>query len=62
MKQFNSFLRRHLEAYLALKQSLGFTSFAKPGTALDFDYYVVFRGLSRIEQIDEIFVAPRSTG
>lgn len=68
MKQFNSFLRRHLEAYLALKQSLGFTSFAKPGTARDFDYYVVFRGLARIEQIDEAFVAhwihavPRNPG
>lgn len=56
---FHSFLAPHLKSYLEFRQKLGYTSFAEPSRlyrAKDMDYYVVFYGLSSIQQLDEGFL------
>lgn len=54
---FHSFLRSQLQAYLDFKHSLGFSSFAKPSAARDFDHYLIFRDLVKIAQINESFIS-----
>ncbi|TAK10189.1 hypothetical protein EPO44_00335 [bacterium] len=55
-RRFYSFLAGHLAGYLEFKQKLGYTSFSSPYKAVDFDRYVLFLGVSSIQQLDEGFV------
>ncbi|MBI3550874.1 MAG: hypothetical protein HY077_00020 [Elusimicrobia bacterium] len=52
-RRMHSFLAPHLEAYLRLKQMLGYTSFTKPYYAQDLDHYVLFFGIDSIEKLNE---------
>lgn len=56
IQRFHSFLRHHLKSYLDFKLRLHYTNFANPTEARDLDHYVLFHGLSRMDQIDEAFV------
>ena len=51
--RFYSFLAPQLKAHLEFRRKLGFTSFGHTAAARDFDYYLVFRGLDAVRQIDE---------
>lgn len=52
-----SFLAPYLKAYLEFKQRLGYTSFAKTSIAKDIDYYLVFRDITSLQNLDESFIA-----
>lgn len=55
-QKFHSFLKPHLTRYLDFMLRLHYTSYARSSEANDLDYYVLFRGLGRIDQIDEGFL------
>jgi len=54
-RHFHSFLASHLEAFLELKQKLGYTSYAKNAfyIARDFDYCLFFFNHTSLQEIDE---------
>ncbi|HAZ07945.1 MAG TPA: hypothetical protein DCZ01_05340 [Elusimicrobia bacterium] len=58
-RRFHSFLASQLEAYLELKQKLGYTSYAEQAfyIARDFDYYLTFHAIVTLKQIDEGLIA-----
>lgn len=56
-RRFGSILKHQLAAYLDFKRALGFTSFTSPYIAQDFDYYLVFHGVTAVSQIDESLLA-----
>lgn len=55
--RFTSFLARHLHAYLDFRQRMGYTSFADSPAAKEFDYYLCFRDVISVKDLDERLVA-----
>lgn len=53
MREFVSFLAPQLSAYLELKTSLGFTSFARHPSADDLDHYLTFFHIGSFKQLTE---------